>query len=58
MGVKGIGGIGGIDASTTVRDRMFMCFDRRTEGVQGASGKPPASINVRQLGHKNSFARA
>ena len=38
--------------------RLLIRFGRRTEGVQGASGKPPASINVRQLGHQNSFARA
>ena len=28
------------------------CFGRRSEGVQGASGKPPACINGQQLGRK------
>ena len=37
---------------------VLFCLGRRTEGVQGASGKPPASINVRQLGRKQSPAGA
>ena len=31
---------------------VLFCLGRRTEGVQVVSGKPPASINVRQLGRK------
>ena len=52
---------GGIDAPITAR--IGSCcsvgehtFFRWPEGVQGASGKPPASINVRQLGRKQSPA--
>ena len=37
---------------------VLFCLGRRTEGVQGASGKPPASINVHQLGRKQSPAGA
>ena len=29
-----------------------LCFGRRTEGVQGASGKPPACVVERQFGRK------
>ena len=36
---------------------LLICFGRRPEDVQGTSGKPPACVGVRQLGHKNSFAR-
>ena len=35
----------------------FICFGRRTEGVQGASGKPPASSGVSQLCCKKSLPR-
>ena len=37
---------------------VLFCLGRRTEGVQVVSGKPPASINVRQLGRKQSPAGA
>ena len=51
-------------APTTVRKHrcslmgVLFCLGRRTEGVQEASGKPPASINVRQLGRKQFPAGA
>ena len=36
---------------------VFICFGRRTEGVQGASGKPPACIDMRQLCRKKFPAK-
>ena len=35
----------------------FICFGRRTEGVQGASGKPPACIVMRQICRKKFPAK-
>ena len=35
---------------------VLFCLGRRTEGVQVVSGKPPASINVRQLGRKETHS--
>ena len=50
---------GGNDAPTPVRELglqpygALKLFFRRPEGVQGASGKPPASIGMRQVCHEN-----
>ena len=41
------------DAPTTVQSYgMLFCFGRRSEGVQGASGKPPACVGEQQLCRK------
>ena len=48
----------GPDAPTPAREKglqpygALYCFEWRSEGVQGASGKPPACINKRQLCRK------
>ena len=48
----------GLDAPTPAREKglqpygALYCFRWRSEGVQGASGKPPAYINGQQLCRK------
>ena len=50
--------LAGIDAPTPAREKGLQpygaldCFRWRSEGVQGASGKPPACIDRRQLCRK------
>ena len=50
----------GADAPTTARDGtcssigLLICTGRRSKGLQGASGKPTVSINVRQLCRKET----
>ena len=51
---------GGADAPTTARGGtcssigLLICTGRRSKGLQGASGKPTVSINVRQLCRKET----
>ena len=35
---------------------VLFCLGRRTEGVQGTSGKPPACVGVRQLCRKGTHS--
>ena len=45
------------DAPTTVQSYgMLFCFGRRSEGVQGASEKPPACIAAHQLRRRGILA--
>ena len=50
----------GADAPTTARGGtcssigLLICTGRRSKGLQGASGKPTVSINVRQLCRKET----
>ena len=45
------------DAPTTAQSYgMLLCFGRRSEGVQGASEKPPACVAARQLRRRGILA--
>ena len=47
----------GPDAPTTAQSYgMLFCFGRRSEGVQGASEKPPACVAARQLRRRGILA--